>query len=116
MQNVSSITCADHRRNAEFARNNRGMAGASAAIGDNGTRGFHHGLPVGIGDVSHQHIARQNGSHLVFVFDNAQELQLTVSADVDITLEKAVEGVKIPFHKGAAEYYSERGITVKTAG
>lgn len=31
------------------------------------------------------------------VFDNAQELQLTVSADVDITLEKAVEGVKIPF-------------------
>ena len=30
--------------------------------------------------------------------------------------EKAVEGVKIPFHKGAAEYYSERGITVKTAG
>ena len=50
------------------------------------------------------------------VFDNAQELQLTVSADVDITLEKAVEGVKIPFHKGAAEYYSERGITVKTAG
>ena len=38
------------------------------------------------------------------VFDNAQELQLTVSADVDITLEKAVEGVKIPFHKGAAEY------------
>ena len=50
------------------------------------------------------------------VFDNAQELQLTVSADVDITLEKAVEGVKIPFHKCAAEYYSERGITVKTAG
>lgn len=50
------------------------------------------------------------------VFDNAQELQLTVSADVDITLEKAVEGVKIPFHKGAAEYYSEKGITVKTAG
>ena len=50
------------------------------------------------------------------VFDNAQELQLTVSADVDVTLEKAVEGVKIPFHKGAAEYYSERGITVKTAG
>lgn len=50
------------------------------------------------------------------VFDNAQELQLTVSADVDLTLEKAVDGVKIPFHKGAAEYYAEKGITVKTAG
>lgn len=49
------------------------------------------------------------------VFDNAQELQLTVSADVDITTEKAVDGVKIPFHKGAAEYYAEKGITVKTA-
>ena len=36
------------------------------------------------------------------VFDNAQELQLTVSADVDITLEKAVEGVKIPFHNVSA--------------
>lgn len=34
------------------------------------------------------------------VFDNAQELQLTVSADVDVTLEKAVEGVKIPFSQG----------------
>lgn len=50
------------------------------------------------------------------VFDNAQELQLTVSADVDITTEKAVDGVKISFHKGAAEYYAEKGITVKTAG
>lgn len=50
------------------------------------------------------------------VFDNAQELQLTVSADVDITTEKAVDGVKIPFHKGATEYYAEKGITVKTAG
>ena len=49
------------------------------------------------------------------VFDNAQELQLTVSADVDITTEKAVDGVKIPFHMGAAEYYAEKGITVKTA-
>lgn len=50
------------------------------------------------------------------VFDNAEELQLTVSADIDLTLEKAVDGVKIPFHKGAAEYYAEKGITVKTAG
>ena len=50
------------------------------------------------------------------VSDHPQELKLIVSEDVDITLEKAVEGVKIPFHKGAAEYYSERGITVKTAG
>lgn len=49
------------------------------------------------------------------VFDNANELQLTVSADLDIIEKDAVTGVNIPFHSGAAEYYSEKGIEVKTA-
>lgn len=49
------------------------------------------------------------------VFDNAIELQLTVSADLDIIEKDAVTGVNIPFHSGAAEYYSEKGIEVKTA-
>ena len=49
------------------------------------------------------------------VFDNANELQLTVSADLDIIEKYAVTGVNIPFHSGAAEYYSEKGIEVKTA-
>lgn len=49
------------------------------------------------------------------IFDNANELQLTVSADLDIVEKDAVIGVNIPFHKGAADYYSEKGVTVKTA-
>lgn len=49
------------------------------------------------------------------VFDNANELQLTVSADLDIIEKDAVVGVNIPFHRGAAEYYNEKGIEVKTA-
>lgn len=49
------------------------------------------------------------------VFDNANELQLTVSADIDVIEKDAVTGVNIPFHSGAAEYYSEKGIEVKTA-
>ena len=36
--------------------------------------------------------------------------------DRDISLDEktAVEGISIPFHKGAAEYYKECGIDVKT--
>lgn len=49
------------------------------------------------------------------VFDNANELQLSVSADLDIIEKDAVTGVNIPFHSGAAEYYSEKNIEVKTA-
>ena len=47
------------------------------------------------------------------IFNNAKEIQLTVSADIDITEENAVKGINIPFHKGAIEYYKEKGITVK---
>ena len=35
--------------------------------------------------------------------------------DLDIIEKDAVSGVNIPFHSGAAEYYSEKGIEVKTA-
>ena len=34
------------------------------------------------------------------IFNNAKEIQLTVSADIDITEENAVKGINIPFHKG----------------
>lgn len=44
------------------------------------------------------------------VFDNANELQLTVLADLDIIEKDAVTGVNIPFHSGAAEYYSEKAL------
>ncbi|MBD9121679.1 MAG: TAXI family TRAP transporter solute-binding subunit, partial [Ruminococcaceae bacterium] len=47
------------------------------------------------------------------IFNNAKEIQLTVSADIDITEENAVKGINIPFHKGAIEYYKEKGISVK---
>ena len=47
------------------------------------------------------------------IFNNANEIQLTVSADIDITEENAVKGINIPFHKGAIEYYKEKGISVK---
>lgn len=49
------------------------------------------------------------------IFDNSDKIGESVSADFDITLENAVKGVDIPFHKGAAQYYSENGIEVNTA-
>ena len=39
--------------------------------------------------------------------------KLNGPADIDITEENAVKGINIPFHKGAIEYYKEKGISVK---
>lgn len=48
------------------------------------------------------------------IFENADSLQYTVSADLELDEQKAVNGITIPFHKGAAKYYSSKNITVAT--
>ncbi|MGN1381716.1 MAG: TAXI family TRAP transporter solute-binding subunit [Eubacterium sp.] len=49
-----------------------------------------------------------------FLFQYKDHMQGKVSAHLDYTPKKAVEGITIPFHKGAADYYKSKGITVKT--
>src|SRR3989304_5082392 len=39
-------------------RENAGVAGPPAAIGDNGRGALHHRFPIWVGHVCHQHIAR----------------------------------------------------------
>ena len=50
--------------NAQLARDDGGMTGASAAVGDDGGGGFHYRFPVGIGHVCHQHLAGAQFRHI----------------------------------------------------
>lgn len=50
------------------------------------------------------------------LFANASALQNATVSDTPLTLEHAADGVTIPFHPGAAKYYSENGVTVSTEG
>ena len=48
---------ADHRGDAELAGDDRGVAGAAAAVGDDRGGALHDRLPVGVGHVGDQHLA-----------------------------------------------------------
>ncbi len=48
------------------------------------------------------------------IFDHAEEIAIENAKGSELDLKKAVEGMAAPFHKGAARYYSEHGITVET--
>ncbi|MCR5774752.1 MAG: TAXI family TRAP transporter solute-binding subunit [Lachnospiraceae bacterium] len=48
------------------------------------------------------------------IFDNAEDITAENAKGAELDPVKAVEGMAAPFHKGAARYYSEHGITVQT--
>lgn len=48
------------------------------------------------------------------LFMDAKELQYSSSLNLELTEDNATRNIHIPFHKGAADYYSSKGITVKT--
>lgn len=49
------------------------------------------------------------------LFENKQKIQYTLPSDIALDEKTATEGIGIPFHKGAAAYYQEQGISVETA-
>ncbi len=51
------VAGADDGRDPELARNDRGVAGATAAVGDDGRRALHDRLPVGVGHVGDEDLA-----------------------------------------------------------
>ncbi len=71
LQYFGGVAAAHHRRNAQLARNDGGMASAPAAVGHNSSGAFHHRLPIGIGHVGHQNIARLHHIHFGSVFNQA---------------------------------------------
>ena len=46
------------------------------------------------------------------LFRDRKEINAAVSADLKLEPETAVNGISIPFHEGALEYYSEAGIDI----
>ena len=62
---------ADDRRQAQLAADDGGVAGPPAAVGDDRRRLLHRRLPVGIGLVGHEHIARLDFAEIVRTLDDA---------------------------------------------
>ncbi len=48
------------------------------------------------------------------VFDHAEDISKENAKGEELSVENATEGITIPFHAGAARYYSEHGIQVST--
>ncbi len=48
------------------------------------------------------------------IFDHAGEIAVENAKGAELDPDKAVEGMAVPFHKGAARYYREHGIEVET--
>ncbi|MDO4647374.1 MAG: TAXI family TRAP transporter solute-binding subunit [Eubacteriales bacterium] len=48
------------------------------------------------------------------IFDHADEIAKENAKGAELNAENAVKGMAAPFHKGAAKYYAEHGITVNT--
>ena len=69
-EQIGRIATTHHRRNTQFAGDDGGVAGAPAPVGDDGRSPFHDRLPVGVGHVGHQHIARLDLVHLADVVHN----------------------------------------------
>jgi hypothetical protein len=57
------VACADYRGDAELARDDRRVAGASSPIRDDGRSEFHHWLPVRIGHIGNQDVALFHDGH-----------------------------------------------------
>ncbi len=48
------------------------------------------------------------------IFDNIDAIAKEHAKGAELTLENATEGLTVPFHKGAAKYFKEKGIEVAT--
>lgn len=48
------------------------------------------------------------------IFDNATAIAVEHAKGHELSLENATSGMTAPFHKGAAKYFAEKGITVTT--
>ena len=48
------------------------------------------------------------------IFDNAADIARENGKGAELSLDNATSGMTAPFHKGAARYFAEKGITVET--
>ena len=86
LEHLGRVATAHHCRDAELARNDRRVAGAATAVGDDGAGPLHHRLPIRVGHVGHQHVA---GLHLVHLGDAADQPD---RAGADLLADRAALG------------------------
>ncbi len=48
------------------------------------------------------------------IFDNAEAITAENAKGAELSLENATSGMTVPFHKGAAKYFAEKGVEVAT--
>ena len=80
-EHLGRITTAHHRRYAQLARNDRGVTGTATTVGNNGGCALHHRLPVRVGHVSDQDIARLYAFHFGRIHDNAHRARTNFLTD-----------------------------------
>ena len=82
---VVSVTVArlgaDDGGHAQFARDDGGVAGAAAAVGDDGAGGLHHRFPVGAGGAGDQHLAGPERAQIGGAGDDADDAGADLLAD-----------------------------------
>ena len=78
---LHGVAAAHDRRHAELAGDDRGMAGAAAPIGDDRGGALHDRLPVRIGHVGHQHLARLHQRHAARIAHDAGATAADAPAD-----------------------------------
>ena len=97
---------ANHSGDAEFARDDGGVAGAPAPVGDDGAGALHHRLPVRVGHVGHQHVARLHLVHLGNVVHQPHRTRANLLAN----------GPPLDQHgAGALELVAQLGLSVRLA-
>ena len=75
------VAAAHHGRNAQLTRNDGSVAGATAPVGDDGAGTLHHGFPIRVGHVGHQHVAGLNLVHLADVMHQAHRARADLLAN-----------------------------------
>ncbi len=48
------------------------------------------------------------------IFDNISDITAAHAKGAELSLENATQGMTAPFHKGAAKYFAEKGVTVES--
>ena len=48
------------------------------------------------------------------IFDNIDAITAENAKGAELSIENATSGMTAPFHKGAAKYFAEKGVTVAT--
>ena len=72
LERARRILASNDGRDAEFAGDDRGMAGAPALIGHNGGGFLHDGFPIGIGLVRHENFSVLEFAHAMRVKNEAR--------------------------------------------